>query len=217
MKYVYRVLTAIAAAAIFPVFLFAPLLRLVYSVILTGESELTLSLKDILFSGGEQLQTEKLLSLDAVQPLKPAVTALCILLSLSLAAALMIVIFSLCSDRYAITAGLSGVGTALLLCALIPMHSISTMLTDGTVSIGTLLSQLQETGAANTGILSLLQSAPSIADLAVQIKSVGFGAAYYSSLLLMILLLVWSIAHVVISIGENKKPLRRTVHQKRKK
>lgn len=217
MKYVYRVLTAIAAAAIFPVFLFAPLLRLVYSVILTGESELTLSLKDMLFSGGEQLQTEKLLSLDAVQPLKPAVTALCILLSLSLAAALVIVIFSLCSDRYAITTGLSGVGTALLLCALIPMHSISTMLTDGTVSIGTLLSQLQETGAANTGILSLLQSAPSIADLAVQIKSVGFGAAYYSSLLLMILLLVWSIAHVVISIGENKKPLRRTVHQKRKK
>ncbi len=217
MKYVYRVLTAIAAAAIFPVFLFAPLLRLVYSVILTGESELTLSLKDMLFSGGDQLQTEKLLSLDAVQPLKPAVTALCILLSLSLAAALVIVIFSLCSDRYAITTGLSGVGTALLLCALIPMHSISTMLTDGTVSIGTLLSQLQETGAANTGILSLLQSAPSIADLAVQIKSVGFGAAYYSSLLLMILLLVWSIAHVVISIGENKKPLRRTVHQKRKK
>lgn len=217
MKYVYRVLTAIAAAAIFPVFLFAPLLRLVYSVILTGESELTLSLKDMLFSGGDQLQTEKLLSLDAVQPLKPAVTALCILLSLSLAAALVIVIFSLCSDRYAITTGLSGVGTALLLCALIPMHSISTMLTDGTVSIGTLLSQLQETGAAKTGILSLLQSAPSIADLAVQIKSVGFGAAYYSSLLLMILLLVWSIAHVVISIGENKKPLRRTVHQKRKK
>lgn len=216
MKYVYRVLTAIAAAAIFPVFLFAPLLRLVYSVILTGESELTLSLKDMLFSGGDQLQTEKLLSLDAVQPLKPAVTALCILLSLSLAAALVIVIFSLCSDRYAITTGLSGVGTALLLCALIPMHSISTMLTDGTVSIGTLLSQLQETGAANTGILSLLQSAPSIADLAVQIKSVGFGAAYYSSLLLMILLLVWSIAHVVISIGENKKPLRRTVHQKKK-
>lgn len=217
MKYVYRVLTAIAAAAIFPVFLFAPLLRLVYSVILTGESELTLSLKDMLFSGGDQLQTEKLLSLDAVQPLKPAVTALCILLLLSLAAALVIVIFSLCSDRYAIMTGLSGVGTALLLCALIPMHSISTMLTDGTVSIGTLLSQLQETGAANTGILSLLQSAPSIADLAVQIKSVGFGAAYYSSLLLMILLLVWSIAHVVISIGENKKPLRRTVHQKRKK
>lgn len=217
MKYVYRVLTAIAAAAIFPVFLFAPLLRLVYSVILTGESELTLSLKDMLFSGGDQLQTEKLLSLDAVQPLKPAVTALCILLSLSLAAALMIVIFSLCSDRYAITTGLSGVGMALLLFALIPMHSIATMLTDGTVSIGTLLSQLQETGAANTGILSLLQSAPSIADLAVQIKSVGFGAAYYSSLLLMILLLVWSIAHVVISIGENKKPLRRTVHQKRKK
>ncbi|MBS5873603.1 MAG: hypothetical protein KIC46_05740 [Clostridiales bacterium] len=216
MKYVYRVLTAIAAAAIFPVFLFAPLLRLVYSVILTGESELTLSLKDMLFSGGNQLQTEKLLSLDAVQPLKPAVTALCILLSLSLAAALVIVIFSLCSDRYAITTGLSGVGTALLLCALIPMHSISTMLTDGTVSIGTLLSQLQETGAANTGILSLLQSAPSIADLAVQIKSVGFGAAYYGSLLLMILLMIWSIAHVVISIGENKKPPRRTVHQKKK-
>ena len=216
MKYVYRVLTAIAAAAIFPVFLFAPLLRLVYSVILTGESELTLSLKDMLFSGGDQLQTEKLLSLDAVQPLKPAVTALCILLSLSLAAALVIGIFSLCSDRYAITTGLSGVGTALLLCALIPMHSISTMLTDGTVSIGTLLSQLQETGAANTGILSLLQSAPSIADLAVQIKSVGFGAAYYGSLLLMILLMIWSIAHVVISIGENKKPPRRTVHQKKK-
>lgn len=216
MKYVYRVLTAIAAAAIFPVFLFAPLLRLVYSVILTGESELTLSLKDMLFSGGEQLQTEKLLSLDAVQPLKPAVTALYILLLLALAAALVIVIFSLCSDRYAITAGLSGVGMALLLFALIPMHSISTMLTDGTVSIGTLLSQLQETGAANTGILSLLQSAPSIADLAVQIKSVGFGAAYYGSLLLMILLMIWSIAHVVISIGENKKPPRRTVHQKKK-
>ncbi len=217
MKYVYRVLTAIAAAAIFPVFLFAPLLRLVYSVILTGESELTLSLKDMFFSGGEQLQTEKLLSLDAVQPLKPAVTALCILLSLALAAALAIVICSLLSDRYAVMAGLSGAGTILLLCALIPMRAVSAMLTDGTVSIGTLLAQLQETGAANTGILSLLQSAPSIADLAVQIKSVGFGAAYDLSLFLMILLLGWGVANVVIGIGEQKKPVRRAKHTKKKR
>lgn len=217
MKYVTRILTAIAAAAIFPAFFFAPLLRLVYSVILTGESELTLSLKDMFFSGGEQPQTEKLLSLDAVQPLKPAVTALCILLSLALAAALAIVICSLLSDRYAVMAGLSGAGTILLLCALIPMRAVSAMLTDGTVSIGTLLAQLQETGAANTGILSLLQSAPSIADLAVQIKSVGFGAAYDLSLFLMILLLVWGVANVVIGIGEQKKPVRRAKHTKKKR
>ena len=68
------------------------------------------------------------------------------------------------------------------------------MLTDGSIPIGTLLAQLQETGAANAGILSLLQGAPSIADVAVQIQSVGFGAAYYLSLLIMILLLVWGLA-----------------------
>lgn len=217
MKYVYRILTAVAAAAIFPVFFFAPLLRLAYSVILTGESELTLSLKEMLFSGEEQLPLGKLFSLDAVQPLKPAVIALCVLLALALAVALAILIFSLCSDRYAVTAGMAGAGSLLLLCALIPMNAVSTMLTDGTVSIGALLAQLQEAGVANNGILSLLQSAPSIADLAVQIKSVGFGAAFYLALFLMILLCVWGVAHVVIGIGEEKKPRRKPIHQKKKR
>lgn len=214
MKYVYRVLTAIAAAAIFPVFFLAPLLRLTYSVILTGESELVLSLKDLFFAGDEQMQLGTLTSLDAVQPLKPAVTALCILLALALAVAFSILVFSLLSDRYVITAGMSGAGALLLLFAQIPMGKISAMLTDGTISIGTLLAQLQETGAANTGILSFLQGAPSIADVAMQIISAGFGAAYYLALALMILLCVWCAAHVVIVIGEEQKPVRRIVHKK---
>lgn len=217
MKYVYRALTAAAAAAIFPIFIFAPLLRLSYSVILTGDSELTLCLKDLFFSGGQQLPLGQLAGLDAVQPLKPSVTALCILLAMALAVALAIVVFALCSDRYAVTAGLAGAGSLLLLCALIPMNAVSTMLTDGTVSIGTLLAQLQETGVANSGMLSLLQSAPSIADVAVQIKSVGFAAAFYLALFLMILLCVWCAAHVLIGIGEEKKPIRKPVHKKKKK
>lgn len=217
MKYVYRILTAIAAAAIFPVFFFAPLLRLAYSVILTGESELSLSLKEMFFSGGERLPLGQLFSLDAVQPLRPAVIALCILLALALAVALAILIFSLCSDRYAVTAGMAGIGSLLLLCALIPMNAISGMLTDGTVSIGTLLAQLQETGSANLGLLSLLQSAPSIADLAVQIQSLRFGAAFYLTLVLMILLCIWGVAHVAIGIGEEKKPARKPLHKKKKR
>lgn len=214
MKYVYRVLTAIAAAAIFPVFFLAPLLRLTYSVILTGESELALSLKDLFFAGDEQMQLGTLSSLDAVQPLKPAVTALCILLALALAVAFAILVFSLLSDRYVITAGMSGAGALLLLFAQLPMGKISAMLTDGTISIGTLLAQLQEAGAANTGILAFLQGAPSIADLAMQVISAGFGAAYYLALALMILLCVWCAAHVVIVIGEEQRPVRRIVHKK---
>ena len=50
MKYAARVLTAMVAAAAFPVFFLAPLLKLRYSVILAGESELALSLKEIFFS-----------------------------------------------------------------------------------------------------------------------------------------------------------------------
>lgn len=49
MKYAARVLTAMVAAAAFPVFFLAPLLKLRYSVILAGESELALSLKEIFF------------------------------------------------------------------------------------------------------------------------------------------------------------------------
>ena len=45
MKYAARVLTAMVAAAAFPVFFLAPLLKLRYSVILAGESELALSRK----------------------------------------------------------------------------------------------------------------------------------------------------------------------------
>ena len=51
MKYAARVLTAMVAAAAFPVFFLAPLLKLRYSVILAGENELALSLKEIFFSG----------------------------------------------------------------------------------------------------------------------------------------------------------------------
>lgn len=85
MKYAARVLTAMVAAAAFPVFFLAPLLKLRYSVILAGESELALSLKEIFFSGDGQLPADKLFALDAMQPLKPAIIALCILLALALA------------------------------------------------------------------------------------------------------------------------------------
>ena len=148
MKYAARVLTAMVAAAAFPVFFLAPLLKLRYSVILAGESELALSLKEIFFSGDGQLPADKLFALDAMQPLKPAIIALCILLALALAVVLILVICSLLSSRYAATAGLSGIGAIFMLCALIPMHRVSTMLTDGSIPIGTLLAQLQETGAA---------------------------------------------------------------------
>ena len=216
MKYAARVLTAMVAAAAFPVFFLAPLLKLRYSVILAGESELALSLKEIFFSGDGQLPTDKLFALDAMQPLKPAIIALCILLALALAVVLILVICSLLSSRYAATAGLSGIGAIFMLCALIPMHRVSTMLTDGSIPIGTLLAQLQETGAANAGILSLLQGAPSIADVAVQIQSVGFGAAYYLSLLIMILLLVWGLANMAIEIGAEKRPPRRLAAKKKR-
>lgn len=214
MKYAARVLTAMVAAAAFPVFFLAPLLKLRYSVILAGESELALSLKEIFFSGDGQLPADKLFALDAMQPLKPAIIALCILLAL--AVVLILVICSLLSSRYAATAGLSGIGAIFMLCALIPMHRVSTMLTDGSIPIGTLLAQLQETGAANAGILSLLQGAPSIADVAVQIQSVGFGAAYYLSLLIMILLLVWGLANMAIEIGAEKRPPRRLAPKKKR-
>lgn len=217
MKYVSRILTAAVAAAIFPVFFFAPLLRLAYSVILAGESELTLSLKELISNGGQALPVGKLLSLDAVQPLKPAILAVCILLALALVIALAVAVFSLLSDRYAVTAGLSGAGTALMLCALIPMHTVSTMLVDGSVSIGALLAQLQESGAINAGALSLLQNAPSIADVAVQIKSVGFGTAYYLALFFMIFLLIWGVANVAIGIGEKQRPVQKPIHKKKKK
>lgn len=216
MKYVARVLTAMVAAAVFPVFFLAPLLKLRYSVILAGENELVLSLKEILFSGDGQLPADKLFALDAMLPLKPAIIALCILLALALAVVLILVICSLLSSRYAVTASLSGIGTIFMLCALIPMHRVSTMLTDGSVPIGTLLAQLQETGVANAGVLSLLQSAPSIADAAVQIQSVGFGTAYYLSLLVMILLLVWGLANMAIEIGAEKRPPHRPVSKKKR-
>ena len=139
-----------------------------------------------------------------------------VLLALALAVVLILVICSLLSSRYAATAGLSGIGAIFMLCALIPMHRVSTMLTDGSIPIGTLLAQLQETGAANAGILSLLQGAPSIADVAVQIQSVGFGAAYYLSLLIMILLLVWGLANMAIEIGAEKRPPRRLAPKKKR-
>ena len=77
MKYAARVLTAMVAAAAFPVFFLAPLLKLRYSVILAGENELALSLKEIFFSGDGQLPADKLFALDAMQPLKPAVHPAC--------------------------------------------------------------------------------------------------------------------------------------------
>ena len=49
MKYAARVLTAMVAAAAFLCFSWSPLLKLRYSVILAGENELALSLKEILF------------------------------------------------------------------------------------------------------------------------------------------------------------------------
>ena len=57
------------------------------------------------------------------------IIALCILLALALAVVLILVICSLLSSRYAATAGLSGIGAIFMLCALIPMHRVSTMLT----------------------------------------------------------------------------------------
>ena len=218
-RYGYRAVAAIVAAAIFPVFFLAPLMRISYSVLLMGESELTISLRDLLFAQGGALQPEVLLGLEALAPLKPTLAALSALLVLALAAALATVIASLCCGRYAATLCIAGAGTASLLGALIPLHTASAMLADGTVSIGTLLSQVQETGVLPDSIggisSSLLQNASSLADLAVQEIALHFDAGYYGALLLMAFLLFWSGTHLLIGIGEGRQPAHRAAHKRK--
>ncbi len=219
MDYVYRALTAVAAAAIFPVFFLAPLLRISYSVILMGASEIPICLKDLLFMQEGSLRPDALFHLEALAPLKPALAALGVLLALALVAALAIVVVSLCCDRYAITLCIAGAGTVLLLGALVPLRTASAMLADGTISIGALLSQVQEAGVLPDSIegisSSLLQTASSLADLAVQEIALHFGAGYYGALLLMGFLLLWGAAHVSIRIGEEKRPARRAPHKRK--
>lgn len=202
MKYVYRIVNALLAAAIFPVVIFIDLISFQLSTSLADVGlEESISIKfiidvitgkesmwhNLIFDEGESLSFSWPAALD---PIKGRLIAVAVCFVLILLIAIFIIVWSACSNKRIPVLSASVAGLISVIVMTICFNSAASVLMDGTINIVEIFS--------SNWIISLLGNL-------VLVDYLGLGGFHNVVLFLFIGLIVWSLSFYLIEIGEPKE------------
>lgn len=202
MKYVYRIVNALLAAAIFPVVIFIDLISFQLSTSLADVGlEESISIKfiidvitgkesmwhNLIFGEGESLSISWPAALD---PIKGRLIAVAVCFALILLIAIFVIVWSACSNKRIPVLSASVAGLISTIVMTICFNSAASVLMDGTINIVEIFS--------SNWIISLLGNL-------VLVDYLGLGGFHNVVLFLFIGLIVWSLSFYLIEIGEPKE------------
>ena len=204
MKYVYRLVNALLSLAVFPVIYFLDLLYIEASV--TGASSALyerISIKDYfdLKAGRSDYSTIfSLLNIDfngvfrwpeQFAPINKRLVVVLVCLALMLIAAVIILVFSIFSNKRMPVLISSGVGLVAISVATAVFSSIGTEFTSGNINIISAFS--------DSSILSALGGS------LLQIGAVRFGGFQAAEIIIFVGLILWTAIFYLSELGETKK------------
>ena len=202
MKYLYRIVNALLAAAVFPaaVFLEFVLIRLSTSLVEAGLEE-TLTLKKIIgfflgtddivgFTYQEIRSPEGFVFPEALEPVRGQLIAVVVAFAIALAAAIFIIIWSICSNKRipVIAAALAGIVAVIVMNAC--FNSAAAPLIDGTINVVKLFS--------SGWLVSLLGNI-------VFVDALCFAGFQNGIIIAFVMILLWTAAFYIVEIGEPKE------------
>ncbi len=202
MKYVYRIVNALLAATIFPVVLLLEfvLIRLSTSLFEAGLEE-TLTLKHIIgfFTGSDtivgftynDIRTSGPLEFpEALEPVKAQLIATVVAFAIAIAAAIFIIIWSICSNKRIPVVISSVIGIASVIIMNACFNSAAAPLIDGTINVVKIFS--------SSWLISLLGEI-------VFVDTLCFAGFQNGMIIVFVAILIWTASFYIVEIGEPKE------------
>ncbi len=218
----YRVVTAIMAVAMYPLFYFLDIVfiqvdhKAVSDIIgsLSGNEQPTLDVTYESFSIPKIADWIELFTSfagDSAQPIDlwgPAfrpLTFAMIFIAIALVLGLVILGFAAFSNKIKVIMGLSGAGFVASLISYICFSSFAAPIVSGEITLATLI------GKGNSGIANLLfQIVGDVSQLSLQ-------GAFWSVLFLMLGIFAWSLSVFIVNLGEEKENEEKRLAKQKKK
>lgn len=200
MKYVFRIVNALLAAAIFPatIFLEFILLRISTTLFDAGLEE-SISIKFVIdvLTGKEEMWYNLIFSDGGtftwpavLDPIKSKLIAVVVLFGVALVAALFVFIWSICSNKRIPVLAASGVGIASTVAMTAVFNSAAQFLMDGTINVVEIFS--------SNWLVSL------VGELVV-VDYIGFAGFHNAIIFLFAGIIVWTLSFYLVEIGEPKE------------
>lgn len=200
MKYVFRIVNALLAAAIFPavVFLEFILFRVSTTLFEAGlEESITIKFIIDVLTGKEEMWYN-LITLNeggfafpaALEPYKARLIAVVVLFGISLVAALFVFIWSICSNKRipVLVASALGIVSAISMTGV--FNSVAKLLMDGTINVVELFT--------SNWIISLLGEI-------IVVDYIGFAGFHNAIIFLFVGIIVWTLSFYLVELGEPKE------------
>lgn len=200
MKYVFRIVNALLAAAIFPavVFLEFILFRVSTTLFEAGlEESITIKFIIDVLTGKEEMWYN-LITLNeggfafpaALEPYKARLIAIVVLFGIALVAALFVFIWSICSNKRipVLVASALGIVSAISMTGV--FNSVAKLLMDGTINVVELFT--------SNWIISLLGEV-------IVVDYIGFAGFHNAIIFLFVGIIVWTLSFYLVELGEPKE------------
>lgn len=200
MKYVFRIVNALLAAAIFPavVFLEFILFRVSTTLFEAGlEESITIKFIIDVLTGKEEMWYN-LITLNeggfafpaALEPYKARLIAIVVLFGIALVAALFVFIWSICSNKRipVLVASALGIVSAISMTGV--FNSVAKLLMDGTINVVELFT--------SNWIISLLGEI-------IVVDYIGFAGFHNAIIFLFVGIIVWTLSFYLVELGEPKE------------
>lgn len=200
MKYVFRIVNALLAAAIFPatIFLEFVLLRISTTLFDAGlEESITIKFIIDVITGKEDMWHNIIFSGDgsfawpaALDPIKSKLIAVVVLFGVALVAALFVFIWSICSNKRIPVLAASGVGIASAISMTAVFNSAAKLLMDGTINV-----------------VEIFTSSKLVAMLGelIVVDYIGFAGFHNAIIFLFVGIIVWTLSFYLVELGEPKE------------
>ena len=202
MKYLYRIVNALLAAAVFPAALFLEfvLIRLSTSFLEAGLEE-TLTLKHLI---GFFLGTDDIVGFTyqdikspngfelpaALEPVLGQIIAVIVAFAIAIIAAIFIIVWSICSNKRIPVLAASVIGIVSVIIMNACFNSAAAPLIDGTINVVELFT--------SSWLVSLLGNV-------VFVDTLCFAGFQNGIIIAFVLILLWSAAFYIVEIGEPKE------------
>ncbi len=200
MKYVFRIVNALLAAAIFPAVIFLEfILFRVSTTLFEAGLEESITIKFIIdvLTGKEEMW-HNLITLneggfvfpEALEPYKAKLIAVVVLFGIALVAALFVFIWSICSNKRIPVLVASGLGIASAISMTAVFNSVAALFMDGTINVIELFT--------SNWIVSLLGEI-------IVVDYIGFAGFHNAIIFLFVGIIVWTLSFCLVEIGETEE------------
>lgn len=202
MKYLYRIVNALLAAAVFPAALFLEfvLIRLSTSLFDVGLEE-TLTLKHLIgffigtddivgFTYKEIRSPGGFVFPEALEPVLGQIIAVIVTFAIAIIAAIFIIVWSICSNKRIPVVAASVIGIVSVIIMNACFNSATAPLIDGTINVVDLFT--------SNWLVSLLGNV-------IFVDTLCFAGFQNGIIIAYVLILLWSLAFYIVEIGEPKE------------